>query len=178
MARADIVDLLIRRRADVNTLGGNHGTALIPACSSPWNAAERLRTVNILLENGADIHAEGGFGGNAMQAASFNGLAKILALLLHHRADVNSRGGAYGIDLIAACCNVGKKEEAIETVKVLITNGADVNYVGEHHGSALYEAAFRGHHVAVRLLIEARADVNAWNNPRKAPLVATKSMMW
>ena len=173
MARANIVDLLIKRRADVNALGGNHGTALIAACSSPWNAAERLRAVSILLENSADIHAEGGLGGNATQAASFNGLAKILALLLHNRADVNSRGGTYGTALIAACCNVGKGEEAIGTVKVLITNGADVNYVGEHYGSALYEAAFRGHYGVVRLLIEARADANTCNSPRKAPLVAT-----
>lgn len=165
--------LLIRRGADVNAFGGNHGTALIAACSSSWRAAERLGTVRILVKNGADIHAQGRLGGNAMQAASFNGQAGIVAYLLHKGADADSRGGQYGSALIAACCHGGDEEETMETVKVLITNGANVNYVGEHYGSALYEAAYRGHYNVVRLLIGARADANTWNNPMKAPLMAT-----
>ena len=173
MARANIVELLIKRRADVNAFAGVHGTALIAACSAPWEAIGRIRTVKILVEHGAEIQAKGRSGGNAMQAASYNGQAEIVALLLLKGADVNSYGGEYGTALIAACCNVGKEPKALETVKVLITNGADVNYLGERYGSALYEAAFRDHSHVVRLLIEARADVNTWNNPGRAPLVAT-----
>ena len=173
MARANIVELLMKRRADINAFEGVHGTALIAACSASWEATERVRTVKILVEHGADIDAKGRLGGNAMQAASYNGQAKIVAFLLRKGADVNSYGGEYGTALIAACCTFGEEEEALETAKVLITNGADVNYLGEHHGSALYAAAFRGYHTVIRLLIEARADVNTWNDPMKAPLVAT-----
>ena len=61
----------------------------------------------------------------------------------------------------------------METVKVLITQGADRNYLGERYGSALYQAAFNDHHNVVKLLIEAKADVNICNNPMMAPLVAT-----
>ena len=167
------MDLLIKRGADISDIGGNHGTALIAACSGSWKAAERLRTVRTLVENGAETHAEKRLGGNTMQAASYYGQAEIVALLLYKGADVESRGGEYGTALIAACCNVGKEEEALETVKVLIINGADINYPGEHHGSALFQAALNGHHNVVRLLIDARANVNTWNDPMKAPLLAS-----
>ena len=167
------MDLLIKRGADVNAFGGSHGTALIAACSGSWNSTERLKTVRILVENGAEIHAEKRLGGNAMQAASFNGQAEIVAFLLLKGAVVNSWGGEYGTALIAACCHLGKEQETLETVKVLITNGADVNYSGANRGSALYQAAFNGHHNVVRFLIETKADVNTWNNPLKTPLVAT-----
>ena len=107
-----------------------------------------------------------------MQAASLNAQARIVAFLLKNGADVDSRGGEYGTALIAACCNVGK-EEAVETAKVLIAKGVDINCLGECHGTALYQATFNGHHNLVKLLIEEKADVNIWDNPTKAPLVAT-----
>ena len=173
MARANIVDLLIERRADIHAFGGYHGTVLIAACSASWLATERLRVVRTLVEKGAEIHAEGRLGGNAMQAASLNGQADVVAFLLSKGADVDSRGGEYGTALIAACCNIRKEGEAVETVKVLVNKGADINYLGERHGSALYKAAFNGHYNVVKLLIEAKANVNLWNNPTKAPLVAT-----
>ena len=167
------MDLFIERGADVNAFGGSHGTALIAAYSGRWKATERLRTVKILVEHDAEIDANGSLGGNAMQAASYIGQAEIVALLLRKGADVNSCGGEYGTTLIAACCNDGKEEKALETAKVLITNGADVNYLGERYGVALYEAASRGYHHMVRLLIEAKADANTWINSVRAPLVAT-----
>ena len=100
--------LFIKRGADINAFGGSHGTALIAACSGSWEAIERLRTVETLVENGAEIHVQKAYGGNALQVASFNGEAEIVALLLRKGADVNSRGGEYGTALIAACCNVRK----------------------------------------------------------------------
>ena len=163
-AFADIVDFLIKRGADVNAFGGRYGTALIAACSPErmsWDYFERFNTVRILVENGADIHAEGISGRNALQIASYNGQAEIVALLLSNGADVHSRGGEYGSALIAACCNVENGIPASRTMEVLIANGANTNHLGEHHGSALYQAASRGHYRAVRLLIEAKADINS-----------------
>ena len=154
------MDLFIERGADVNAFGGSHGTALIAACSGSWEAIERLRTVETLVENGAEIHVREISGGNALQAASYNGQADIVTLLLCKGADVNARGGEYGTALVAACCNVGDEEKALETVIVLIIYGADVDYLGGRYGSALYEAAIRGYYYVVKLLIQARANVN------------------
>ena len=174
-----ILDFLIGRGADVNAFGdksfGDHyGTPLIAACSSSRKAQERLRIVKTLVQNGANIHAGGRLGDNAMQAASSNALAKIVAFLLLEGADVDSRGGKYGTAIIAACSNNGEKEkEIVETVNLLITNGADINYVDKQCGSALYEATIRGYHDVVKLLIAAKADVNICSDPTNAPLVAT-----
>ena len=115
MAHANLVDLLIKKGADVNAFGGNHGTALIAACSASWQNAECPRIVKALIKKRADIHAVGRFGSNAMQAASLYGHAEIVALLLFKGANINSWGGEYGTALIAACCNP-KTEETIETV--------------------------------------------------------------
>jgi ankyrin repeat protein len=46
--------------------------------------------VQLLLEQGADVNAQGGEYGNALLASSYGGHNKIVQLLLEHRADVNA----------------------------------------------------------------------------------------
>ncbi|KAF3904099.1 Myotrophin [Dactylellina cionopaga] len=58
--------------------------------------------VEQLLSKGADVNAQGGFYGNAVQVASFKDHDKIVELLLSKGADVNSQGGKYGNALQAA----------------------------------------------------------------------------
>ena len=45
--------------------------------------------VQLLLEKGADVNAQGGYYGNALQAASYEGNEKVVQLLLKKGADVN-----------------------------------------------------------------------------------------
>jgi ankyrin repeat protein len=45
------------------------------------------------LDQGADINAQGGYYGNAFQAASSGGHQEIVKLLLGQGADVNVHGG-------------------------------------------------------------------------------------
>lgn len=42
-------------------------------------------TVGLLLGHGADVNAQGGDHGNALQAASFHGYKEIVQLLLEHK---------------------------------------------------------------------------------------------
>ncbi len=49
-----------------------------------------------LLERGADVNAQGGVYGNALQAASHGGHGEIVRQLLERGADVNAQGGHYG----------------------------------------------------------------------------------
>ena len=44
----------------------------------------------MLLERGADVNAQSGEFGNALQAASFSGDEKVVAMLLERGADVNA----------------------------------------------------------------------------------------
>ena len=50
------------------------------------------KIVQLLLDKGADINAQGGHYGNALQAASTGAHEKIVQLLLDNGADVNAQG--------------------------------------------------------------------------------------
>ncbi|KAJ5625207.1 hypothetical protein N7510_001516 [Penicillium lagena] len=58
--------------------------------------------LELLLEKGADVNAQGGRYGNALQAASFGGYERIVRLLLEKGAGVNAQGGSYDNELFAA----------------------------------------------------------------------------
>ena len=60
------------------------------------------RSVQILLDKGANVNAQGGDYGNALQAASRWGYDQIVQILLDKGADVNAQGGRYGNALQAA----------------------------------------------------------------------------
>jgi hypothetical protein len=76
-----------------------------PYTACPLYSASRKGldvTVQKLLDRGADVNAQGGRYGNALQAASSDGHEKVVQLLLDGGADVNAQGGRYGNALQAA----------------------------------------------------------------------------
>ena len=56
-----------------------------------------------LLERGADVNAQGGIYGSALQAACSRGHNKIVQMLLEWGADINADNEYYGSALQAAC---------------------------------------------------------------------------
>jgi ankyrin repeat domain-containing protein 50 len=58
--------------------------------------------VQMLLNAGAEVNAQGGYYGNALQAALIRGHEKIVQMLLDARVEVNAQGGYYGNALQAA----------------------------------------------------------------------------
>jgi hypothetical protein len=56
----------------------------------------------MLFNRGADVNAQGGCYGNALQAASRCGHEKAMQVLLNRGKDVNAQGGKYGNALQAA----------------------------------------------------------------------------
>jgi ankyrin repeat protein len=109
----------------------------------------------VLLDNGADINAQGGHYGNALQAASAEGHKETVQVLLDKGADVNAQGGHYGNALRAASAGGHK-----ETVQVLLDKGADVNTRGGRFGNALRAASAGGHKETVQVLLDKGADIN------------------
>jgi hypothetical protein len=88
----------------------NKGRTDAPASPLYYAAFTGLRTtVKLLLEKKADVNAQGGHYGNALQAASFRGHEQVVKLLLEKKADVNAQGGRYGNALQAA--SVGGHEQ-------------------------------------------------------------------
>ncbi|KAJ9413673.1 ankyrin repeat-containing domain protein [Fusarium oxysporum] len=109
-----------------------------------------------LITEGADVNAQGGEYGNALQAASSKGHLKVVQLLLDKGADVNMRGGKYGNALQAA-----SSKGHLKVVQLLLDKGADVNMQGGKYGNALYAASINGNVEIMQLLLDKRADVNA-----------------
>ncbi|KAJ7266745.1 ankyrin repeat domain-containing protein [Mycena rebaudengoi] len=148
-------------------------------------------TIQLLISQGANMNAQGGYYGNALQAASVKGHEAVVQLLLNRGADVRAQGGHYWTALQAASVNGheavvqlllhkgasvnaqgydGSYGNALHlaswdgheaVVQLLLDKGADVNALGGHHGTALQAASFEGHEAVVELLLDKGADVNA-----------------
>ncbi|KAL6703449.1 hypothetical protein ACN47E_009623 [Coniothyrium glycines] len=115
-----------------------------------------LSTITKLLQDrGADVNAQGGFYGNALQAASVKGHNAVIKLLLDRGADVNAEAGVHGSALQAASA---MGHEAI--VKMLLDRGANVNAEAGLYSSALQAASAIGHDAIVKLLLDRGADVH------------------
>ncbi|SLM37986.1 P-loop containing nucleoside triphosphate hydrolase [Lasallia pustulata] len=112
--------------------------------------------VQLVLKNEADVNAQGGYCGNALQAASQEGHESVVQLLLKNGADVNAQGGWFGNALQAA-----SRGGHDSVVQLLLKNEADVNAQGRHYGNALQAASYGGHESVVQLLLKNEADVNA-----------------
>ncbi|KAE8823749.1 hypothetical protein PTNB73_10123 [Pyrenophora teres f. teres] len=110
----------------------------------------------LLLDKGADVNAQGGDYGNALQAASYQGHEQVVKTLLDKGADVNAQGGRYGNALQAASYQGHE-----QVVKTLLDKGADVNAQGGEYGNALQAASYEGHEQVVKMLLNKGADVNA-----------------
>ncbi|KAJ7928714.1 ankyrin repeat-containing domain protein [Mycena leptocephala] len=109
-----------------------------------------------LLEYGAEVNAQGGEYGNALQAASLGGVSEIVRLLLDHSAEINAQGGEYGNALQAASWR-----GASEIVRLLLDHGAKINAQGGEYGNALQAASWTGASEIVRLLLDHGAEINA-----------------
>ncbi|EDU50673.1 vegetative incompatibility protein HET-E-1 [Pyrenophora tritici-repentis Pt-1C-BFP] len=124
----------------------------------------------LLLDKGADVNAQGGRFGNALQAASYGGYEQVVKALLDNGADVNAQGGDYNNALQAA--SVRGHEQVVKT---LLDKGADVNAQGGRFGNALQAASYGGYEQVVKTLLDNGADVNAqggdYNNALQAASV-------
>ena len=86
-----------------------------------------------ILERGADVNANDGILGPALQLAAYGRQHHIVRLLLERGADPNAVGSEYGTALQAAC-----RAGDLEIVQLLLDNGADVNAPrAGRYGSAL-----------------------------------------
>ncbi|KAJ7833691.1 ankyrin repeat-containing domain protein [Mycena olivaceomarginata] len=115
-----------------------------------------LPIIPLLLQRGADVNAQSGKYGTALQAASLRSHLEPARLLLEHGADVNAQGGQYWSALRAASA-----EGHLELARLLLEHGAEVNAQGGEDGNALQAASSRGRLEVARLLLEHGAEVNA-----------------
>ncbi|KAF4548471.1 Ankyrin repeat-containing protein 24 [Elsinoe fawcettii] len=150
----NILVLLLRDHDHVNQKDTGGYTALMRAAKEGF-----ATTVRVLLDNGADVNAQGGeFGndGNALNAAAIRGHLEVVKLLLDKGANVNGPVDWYGNALHAAAHG-----GHLEVVKLLLNKKVDVHARGGKYGTALQAAVIRGHLEVVRLLLDNGADITA-----------------
>lgn len=84
------MQLLLKKGTEVNSLVGG-GTLQ----SASYRGHEKI--VQLLLEKGANVNAQGRQYGNPLQAASYGGHDKIMQVLLEKGAKTNAQeGGSFG----------------------------------------------------------------------------------
>lgn len=111
-----VATTLLKAGAQVNAQWKDRTALYIAAQKGVKEMAE------LLLQNGADVNAETGKWGSALQAATSYGRTEVVKLLLKHGAKVNAQGGECGSALAAASLGC----QSI-IVSILLQNGADVN---------------------------------------------------
>jgi ankyrin repeat protein len=153
----DMVKLLLSYHPDVNIQDKVYGnTALIAA------AGVSKEVVELLLENGADIHISG-FNGTTAFVASITGVladrvtTDIASLLLSKGADINHPLALEGGEGMT-CLMMVVKNERMDLVKFLIENGADVNIKAKDGSTALSIALENGYTDIVNYLKEHGAE--------------------
>ncbi|KAK4224939.1 hypothetical protein QBC38DRAFT_457760 [Podospora fimiseda] len=119
----------------------------------------------MLLDRGADVVVQGGFFGNALQAAVWVAAEKeegtddeFVLEILQKGADINAVGGFYGTALQATLAT-GKQRMA----RMLMQRGAHINVVEAGiFGTTLHAAYHGGGQELASSLITMGADVNAY----------------
>ncbi|KAJ7879052.1 ankyrin repeat-containing domain protein [Mycena olivaceomarginata] len=194
---AGMVEILIGAGAQVDSLGGYHGTALQVAALTGNEAMVRVLInsgadvniqterhnsaiyeasrrgyepiVRLLIQNGADANIQTAEHGTALQMASHGGHQEIVRLLISNGADVNLQSKEQFTGTGCTPLQLASVEGHQEIILMLIENGADVNFQTNERGSALYGASLMQNDAAVALLIQHGADVNA-KGPDGTPL--------
>jgi ankyrin repeat protein len=134
--------------------------------------------VNIRLEKGDS--GRGRFtttGSTPFLMAARTGDVPLMRLLLELHADPQLTNADNSPPLLAAAGvdalgdgdeAAATEEEAIEAVKLLLDNGADINAVDKNGETAMHGAAYQSLPKLVQVLADRRADINIWNRPNKS----------
>ena len=170
MDHADTVRVLLARGADLHAKDWNNDTALAQAALTG-----STEPTKILLDAGADIHARGDHGFTAFLYAAFSGHYECARILLERGADINEQDedGYTGLMLLAKYTkdsHLGLKEnikqkmfssltgvDRIQTARLLLDKGADVNIKNKAGKTALMLAEEAGNNQVGELLKQAGA---------------------
>jgi ankyrin repeat protein len=117
--------------------------------------AGRLAAASLLIDRGADLHAVNVKSETSLHIAALKGNAAAVKLLLAHGADVTKREMRHRTPLYLAC-NWGKD---LETVKLLIDAGSDVNDKNVNGEIVLVSTLYYGGNEIIDLLIDRGATI-------------------
>lgn len=170
----DVVEILLKNKADTNIIDVDGKTALIFASNNNY-----LEIVKILLEHNADVNIKDKSGYTALMYATSKNYFELVKLLIGSKAKLGTahkiateKGFTqithyfenlpieipnYDIDLIKAA-----KNNILDQVEKALIDGADIETKEESTGiSSLMYAAQNNNLPMVELLLENNADIDA-----------------
>ncbi len=115
-----------------------------------------LASVTMLLDKGADVNAQGGHYGNALQASSSGSHDEVVTILLDKGANVKTQGGLYGNALQAASYGGHDK-----VVRLLLNHHALVNQKDIQGRTPFHLASAGGRMKVVEILSSFGSDPTA-----------------
>jgi len=133
--------------------------ASISAAASPW-----VRTVQLLLDSGADLEATDQYRGTPLIDAAAHAQTDIVVLLLDRGANIKAKNNRGETALIAASCEcaLATMNSAYDVVRVLVEKGADVNARSDEGTTPLMSAAMGfGDSSILKLLLDHGAEPTA-----------------
>lgn len=188
---AAIVERLIMAGADPNAPLTKFGDTAIMMASRTG----KVEAVEVLLDHGAQVNAKESWGGTtALMWAVSERHADVAKLLIDHGADVNAKSnfvpsasgrGFEGTTPVAAQPNQGTEEFAgglltplmfaarendIQSARLLVKAGANLNVACGDGKDALALALFNGSYEVASFLIDSHANVNQADAQRFTPL--------
>ena len=159
------VSRLIAAGADLEQRDGQGQTPLLRAV-----AGNHVAVAKALLAAGASLNAQAANQDTPWLLAGASGRTEIIAAMLPLKPDLSLRNRYGGDALIPAC-----ERAHVETVKLLLTSGIDVNHVNNLGWTCLLEIVILGdggprHQQVAKLVLDAGANPNLADKDGLTPL--------
>lgn len=159
------VNRLIAAKADLEQRDGQRQTPLLLAV-----AGNHVAVAKALLAAGASPNAQASNQDTPWLLAGASGRTEIIAAMLPLKPDLSLRNRYGGNALIPAC-----ERAHVETAKLLLTSGIDVNHVNNLGWTCLLEIVILGdggprHREVARLVLDAGANPNLADKDGVSPL--------
>src|SRR5882672_9829711 len=169
---AAMIEALVNAGASPKTLTSENGETVLMTAARAGN----VDAVRILLDRGADVNAKETYKGQtALMWAASERHPEIVKLLLEHGADWKVRSfdretkvprlrAASSISPIArggfTALSFSAREGDIESARVMLDGGVDINYGDVDNTSALIVSIMNKQYTFAKFLIDRRADIN------------------
>ena len=185
---AATVEALLKAGADPRTLTTEAGETVVMTAARTGNAD----VVRLLLDRGADVNAREQYKGQtALMWAAAERHPSVVKLLLDHGADWKVRSidretkvprlsAASSISPIArggfTALSFATREGDIESARVMLDGGVDINYGDVDNTSALVVSIMNKRYAFAKFLIDRGADVNVAGGYGRTALYAIVDM--
>ncbi|HUA19405.1 MAG TPA: ankyrin repeat domain-containing protein [Bryobacteraceae bacterium] len=188
LGNAAIIEKLLQAGADPNTRTTADGETVLMTSARTGN----LAAVKALLSHGADVNAKEAYKGQtALMWAAAERHSGIVKVLLEHGADwkIQSSSRPTKLPKLSAASSVSPmsrggltaflftaREGDIETAKVMLDAGVDINQTDVDHTSALVVSILNKRYTFAKFLLDRGADPNVTDVLGRAALYAAVDM--